>query len=290
MESRRPSPALYRLSPRTVIRVAGPDRERFLNGQITQDVRLARGQRAVFTALLNSKGHLDAVCWVREHDDGYLLDAPIELREELFARLDRYLIADEVELSDQSDRWHLTLLHGDVSEPEDVACFDIDRTGCPARETLTPGPLEIDGVPSGTADELETERIANGVPMWGAELTPGLLPPEAGLDRTAISYEKGCYLGQEVISRMKRAGKTNRHLIRASLDPELPVDVPCPLLFDGHPAGTLTSIAPGPDPGHQSRSALGFRHRKFESCDRLRLANPDGTPSQGEAWNIRPPA
>lgn len=274
------TPAIYPLSPRTVIRVRGADRTRFLNGQLTQDVTKAQGSHAAFTAILNAKGQLDAIAWIREHDDSYLIDAPIDLRETLLERLDRYLIADEVELSDESDQWHLTLLRGEVKAPGDILVFEIDRFGFPAHEALTPQPLDLPGVRVGGTDELEAERIANGVPGWGAELTPGMLPPEAGLDATAISYGKGCYLGQEVISRMKRAGKINRHLFRCEVAPGLDLELPCPLLADGSDAGTLTSVAPSLGNDQGSRFALGFRKRKFEEIDQLEIAQPDGTPTK----------
>lgn len=68
----------------------------------------------------------------------------------------------------------------------------------------------------GAVEMEERERIEKGIPKWGAELKEGMLPPEAGLDVTDISYKKGCYIGQEVISRIKSAGKVNRRLVKLS--------------------------------------------------------------------------
>ena len=104
------APVLYRLSPHTVLRLSGPDRLRFLNGQVTQDVHLATRSTAVPACVLNAKGQLEAVCHIREEEESYLIDAPIELRDSLFARLDRYLIADDVELTDESEDWHVAHL------------------------------------------------------------------------------------------------------------------------------------------------------------------------------------
>ncbi len=73
-------------------------------------------------------------------------------------------------------------------------------------------PAWISNSPDG--DLTEFERIGRGIPKWGAEITEGMLPPEAGLDATDISYSKGCYIGQEVISRIKSAGKVNRRLVK----------------------------------------------------------------------------
>ncbi|NNC90046.1 MAG: folate-binding protein YgfZ [Akkermansiaceae bacterium] len=257
--------ATIALSPCTVLRLAGPDRVRFLNGQVTNDVRLASPTRAVFSAVLNAKGQLDAVCWIREHEDAYLLDAPRELRDDLFARLDRYLIADDVTLTDESDQWSLVHLPG--AAPDDLAAGE--RYACPRFDPesgvdgLTPAGASSDPpAPVMDAADLLALRVERGVPAWGAELVPGLLPPEAGLDANAISYEKGCYLGQEVISRMKRAGKTNRHLVQ--LEVPAGTTAPADLLHDGQAAGTITSVSPRANDGRSL--ALGYRKRKFEGA------------------------
>ena len=98
------------LSPRTVLRLSGPDRFRFLSGQVTQDVSLATETEAAYTCILNARGQLDAVCHIRVHEGSYLIDAALELRGHLMERLDRYIIADDVELSDESDAWAVTHL------------------------------------------------------------------------------------------------------------------------------------------------------------------------------------
>ena len=77
------APVLYRLSPHTVLRLNGPDRLRFLNGQVTQDVSLATRMIGVPACVLNAKGQLEAFCHIREEGDSYLIDAPIELRDDL---------------------------------------------------------------------------------------------------------------------------------------------------------------------------------------------------------------
>ena len=106
------SPGILSLSPRSFVSLRGPDAERFLNGQLTNDIRVASESCCISSAVLNAKGQLDAVCHVRMVDDAYLLDAPGDLGEALMMRLERYLIADEVELSPVTDTWHLTHLVG----------------------------------------------------------------------------------------------------------------------------------------------------------------------------------
>jgi folate-binding protein YgfZ len=156
---------------------SGPDAVRFLNGQVTQDVRKVMGTGLVLpSCVTDAKGRLQFRVWIAEGCGGVLVICREGMAEELEARLTRYLIADDVEVRDVSDKFRI----GDFNIP------DMD----------------------------EAERIAKGIPKWGAELKEGMLPPEAGLDATDISYNKGCYIGQEVISRIKSAGKVNRRLTK----------------------------------------------------------------------------
>ena len=114
-------------------------------------------------------------------------------------------------------------------------------------------------------------RIANGVPKWGVELTPDTLPAEAGLDVNAIDFHKGCYIGQEVISRIKSVGRVNRKLVRlrASDDHRGAELAPGQILFDGDKeVGSLTSVA--------GVEALGFVKRDHnEPGTVLALADPE---------------
>ena len=269
-----PSPSLLPLSPCTILRVRGPDRLRFLNGQLTQDVHHARDGRAVYSAILNAKGQLEAVCHVREEgaDGDYLLDAPIALRETLLARLDRYLIADDVELLDESDDWHAAHLLG-AEVPGNLSAWQCTRLAQPGHDLLARSPIAVEGVPELSIEQAEHARIELGIPAWGAELAEGLLPPDADLEASAISYDKGCYLGQEVISRMKRAGKTNQHLVRLAVPEGTPV--PSLLVSGEKEAGRITSVS--------GDLALGFRRRKFAEQDEFSLRTPDGGNLPGTA-------
>jgi folate-binding protein YgfZ len=122
-------------------------------------------------------------------------------------------------------------------------------------------------------DELETMRIANGIPAWGKELKEGILPPEAGLDATDISYQKGCYIGQEVISRIKSAGKLNKRLMRLQFDASLPVDSLVLVDCQGASAGEITSIAPLAE--STRRLALGYVKRGVSAAF---VQTSDGVP------------
>jgi len=107
--------------------------------------------------------------------------------------------------------------------------------------------------------ELETLRIANGIPAWGRELAEGMLPPEAGLEETDISYQKGCYIGQEVISRIKSAGKVNRNLTRFLIPAGAPMEIGILVDSSARASGEITSISP--EAQGNTCLALGFAKR-----------------------------
>lgn len=196
---------------------SGPDAVRFLNGQITQDVRKVMGTGLVIpSCVTDAKGKLQFRVWIAEGCGGVLVICREGMTEDLEARLTRYLIADDVEVRDVSDK------------------FRIEDFGFP----------EMD----------EAERIAAGIPKWGAELKEGMLPPEAGLDATDISYNKGCYIGQEVISRIKSAGKVNRRLTKFVFEGEGNAGEITNV--DGKVCGEVTSVS--------GRLALGYLKRGTE--------------------------
>jgi folate-binding protein YgfZ len=275
MES--PPPISYQLSPRTVLRLSGPDRQRYLNGQVTQDVDRATKDDAVYACVLNAKGKLEGVCYLREHEESYLIDSPLELREDLFARLDRYIIADDVELTDESDHWHISHTIGGTL-PEDHLAWRTTRLSTQGFDLFSREAISVPGSLAATHEDFQQACTRNGIPSWGTELVSGLLPPEAGLDLTAISYQKGCYLGQEVISRIKHAGKVNQYLTKFSV-PE-GTRLPCSLLHNENEAGHLTSLAKD---GSPRPLALGFRKRRFAEVNEFAMISKDGEPQDGVA-------
>ena len=243
----------------SLLEFRGPDAVRFLNGQLTQDVRrVAGGKISLPSCVTDAKGRLQFRVTVTEATDGALWVAGLAgWAEDLEARLTRYLIADDVEVEDRSGKYALHHFTGAMPEPPPgVVARESDRFGMagtdwwiPVRQVVEfPGSL-LEG------DALEALRIVNGVPLWGRELLAGMLPPEARLEETDISYHKGCYIGQEVISRIKSAGKVNRRLTRFVFDADVPV-APGPL---ENAAGEVTSVAPLAVAG--VRHALGYVKR-----------------------------
>jgi folate-binding protein YgfZ len=240
----------------------GPDALRFLNGQLTQDVRrVAGGKMSRSSCVTDAKGKLQFRVSVMEAGEGVLwISGLAEWAEALEARLTRYLIADDVEVRDLAGSYRLHHFTGAMPEPTTarVIARESDRFGRVGMDWWIPIGQTVDfplDIPLLEGDALEALRICNGVPAWGRELREGMLPPEALLEQTDISYNKGCYIGQEVISRIKSAGKVNKRLTRFSFSADIPV---LPGLLENL-AGEVTSVSPQALAG--VRLALGYVKR-----------------------------
>jgi folate-binding protein YgfZ len=194
--------------PRSYVAVRGPDAADFLQRMISNDVEQ---DADVFSALLlTAKGRIVAPLrvWRRGADDFLLLTEP-PLGDVVLAALTRARFAAKCEIEPEE---HSSLLVFGVAE------------GLPGE---IPGTVEVlDGDLEATLDdaELERTRIETLVPAWGKELDESILPAEAGLDRTHISFTKGCYPGQEPIARLHYRGHANRELRVLDVDGAEPGD------------------------------------------------------------------
>jgi folate-binding protein YgfZ len=205
------------LSPRALWKLSGPDAERYLNGQVTCDItKLAEGT-ASYAAICTAKGRMEGDVTIARHGGDFYLDSGHELRESLGARLEKYLIADDAVFEDFSDEWILLHEFGATPPPTTDGSFVVanSRFGIAGHDIWHPIQPGRGAVDAGVDKEmLETLRVEHGIPRWGAELTTNTLPPEAGPHmQAAISYTKGCYVGQETIARLKSVGHVNKLLV-----------------------------------------------------------------------------
>ena len=260
-----------------ILAFTGPDALRFLNGQVTQDVRLlSDGGLALPSCVTDAKGRLQFRVMLTTSPDGALwVECPRDQVGDLEGRLTRYLIADDVEVADLSGKYQLVHFTGpQAGAPAGGFARRSARFGAEGADWWIPDGERFDA-PDGAApmsgDELEAFRIARAVPAWGRELNAGLLPPEAGLDATDISYQKGCYIGQEVISRIKYAGKLNQRLALLEIDAAITPESLELVSASGESAGALTSISPVAGDGR--RLALAFVRR---GAERLFVRSADG--------------
>jgi tRNA-modifying protein YgfZ len=242
--------AFFDLSTRVKLRLSGADRLRFLNGQLTNDVRKATGTNAVEACVLNAKGKMDAHLFLHANGDSFLLDADSALRSILKARLERYIIADDVQIEDVTSRFSIFHVLGETAPTlvNSARVISTDRSGSQGFD------IWID---ASEHDELAAElsktflycdencadvfRIEQGIARWGRELTGEIIPVEANLEQRCIDYEKGCYIGQEIISRMKMSGQRNKQLCGLISVKNVPLNPGARLTVEGKDVGWITS-------------------------------------------------
>jgi folate-binding protein YgfZ len=211
--------------PRAYVCVEGPDAEDYLQRMLSNDVT----QGTVFDALLlTAQGRLIAPLrdWRRGPQDFLLLTEP-ELGEVVRSQLlrSRFAAKCEIELEEHTS----TLVFGETD-------------GIPGELPGTVEVLDSDAEPTVEPDDLERVRIEAGVPAWGKELDETILPAEAGLDVTHISFTKGCYPGQEPIARLHHRGHVNRRLRVLEVEAAKPGDE---ISHGGKTVGRITSAVPG---------------------------------------------
>jgi tRNA-modifying protein YgfZ len=208
------------LSRRAKFRITGTDRLRFLNGQITNDLRKASETSAIEACILNTKGKIDAHVFVWASGESFLVDVEADLRETLRVRLERYVIADDVQIEDASDQFSLFHVLSQQSPALEYGRIVFVRRFAEPGWDIWSDAAQHDAVSQQLSSEFtlcdsdasDIMRIEQGIPRWGRELTEQIIPIEANLEQRAIDYQKGCYIGQEVISRMKMSGQTNKRL------------------------------------------------------------------------------
>jgi len=212
--------AFFDLSARVKLRINGSDRLRFLNGQLTNDIRKATDTNAIEACILNAKGKLEAHVFARTEGDSFCLDADPALQSTLPARLERYIIADDVQIDDVTAQ--LSIFHV-IGTPRSTFSFathvSINRFG-PQGHDIWCDAADQDRLSAELSKEFEfcdagcaeVFQIEQGIPRWGRELTGEIIPIEANLEQRCIDYDKGCYIGQETISRMKMSGQRNKQL------------------------------------------------------------------------------
>ena len=268
------------LGERVMLRLTGADRVRYLNGQVTADVRKLAPTRAIPACVTTAKGRLCADVFLHATADTLLVDADSSLREILAPRFERYIIADDVLLEDVSEA--LRLIHllpppgapvaTGVPFPHHLA----RRFGRDGLDFLLPPDAAAECLAAlaplhAILDEplREILRIEAGVPRWGRDIGEDTLPPEAGLDLTHIDYHKGCYIGQEVISRLKSVGHVNRQLTGFTSTGGTPLASGAQLFAtgdaDARAIGTLTSTAWSF--ALEKPIALGYLRRGSPVCD-----------------------
>jgi folate-binding protein YgfZ len=283
------------------VAVSGEDRFRWLSGMVTNTVETLTADRGAYNLVLNAQGRIQGDCTVWRSGDALELEIAADQYEALLAHLDRFIIMDDVELSPLSDQSALGLTGpraesvlnklGLAALPDELSSSTGTVAGIPVRLYRVHGPIvpryalwaagdQIPALwqaliaagsnPVGAAS-IETLRVAEGVPAHGIDIQSRDMAQETGQDR-ALHFTKGCYLGQEIVERIRSRGQVHRHL--RSLELTLDSDSPLPaagteLRFSGaasddKPAGILTSIAELHQNGIRRILAIGMIRAEAE--------------------------
>jgi folate-binding protein YgfZ len=264
----RESCGLVDRSERGKLALSGPDAKAFLAGQVTNDVEALVPGTGCYAALLTPKGKMRGD--LRVLDSGppsheLLLDTERSTLQALFDTIRSFKIGHDVELHKRTLQTGLLSLVGPRSRAVAGACDlpDAEHAHRPGRiadrpvrlvvtdagvdvlcdaadtEAVAAGLREAGAVPvSDEADEVL--RVERGRPRYGVDLDESVIPQEAGLNDRAVSFTKGCYVGQETVARLFYKGKPNRHLRGLRLS--APVEPGAPLRLDDREVGRLTSV------------------------------------------------
>jgi hypothetical protein len=215
-----------------LIEVTGDDAASWLQGQLTNDVRNAQEGTAVYALVIDVKGKVISDLWVyRWGDDAFLLAVPVDRRDPVIERLDAFVIMEDVELAPRPDLVTVSVLGDDeavdgAALPEGIRMFASERfPGCPGQDwILDEGDLDACRAalrrerPELDEAAWERLRLASGAPRFGVDFDHRHFPQEAGLRDRAVSFDKGCYLGQEVVCMLEMRGKLKRRLVRVRGD------------------------------------------------------------------------
>ena len=292
------------LSGRAKIAVTGGDRVRWLNGMVSNNVRDLAPGHGVYAFLLNAQGHIQADLYVFQRGDSLLVDAERGQRDKILQLFDHYIISDDVEIADISDKLTAVGLSGPqtplvlrtagIHAPDlgplefcvpkcDCSCDCLqctlvrgdDPAGGSYQIWLAPDKLKSTwdalvaaGATAVGARALELRRISFGIPQFGVDIRERDLPQETGQTR-ALNFTKGCYLGQEIVERVRSRGAVHRQFTAFAVE-GTPPEPGAKILAsekDEKEVGEITSSAILPLPGGDRPVALGYLRREAAGKD-----------------------
>jgi folate-binding protein YgfZ len=283
--SARDTVALIDKNYRAYLSLTGPDRVRYLNAILTNNIKDLAANHGIVSLLLNPQGHILAEIETYAFADRLLCVSYAMIRERLVEWLEKYIIMDNVTLIDETPRYGTLALEGpkaaalvkevsgaDITKFEELSsrsgkagsipCFIVKRSpgGVAGAEFLAeseklPELWEVlldavrwhDGGPMGYA-ALSATRLAQGLPWFGYDFGEKQIPHEAGLQDSHISYTKGCYTGQEIVERVRSRGQVNRQRVQLAFSGDAVPEAETVLTLDGKEVGHVTRAAKIWDP------------------------------------------
>ncbi len=306
----RSGAVLGEISPRGQIAVGGKDRAAYLQGLLTNDIQALGPGTGCYAAWLTPQGRLITDLHVLESGDMILLDVPRDLVDATVQRLEQFLFSEDVQLGDLRASLQGVWVHGPaapaalehaltgVSGLADWpqyhnarAAFGqtaavvarIDQLGVPgycvylepARAASLSSALASAGAVAGSHNAIEAARIEAGTPVFGIDMGTETIPLEAGIEGRAISFSKGCYVGQEVIIRVmhRGQGRVAKKLMLLGVEGD-PPPAGAKVYGGEREIGSVTSSASSPNAG---ALALAYLHRDFLAPGtRVEIETPAG--------------
>ena len=277
------------LSSRGKLRVTGDDRARLLHALCTNHVQELAPGEGLYAFFLNEKGRVLADSYIYNLGESLLLDTEPETAATLAAHLDKYIIADDVVVEDETGSWFTVGLEGPASaeaavglgiQPPAKRCALIEwgggfvvqvaETGMPGVRIFIPmderhnlaARLTAAGIPQATHHEARIVRFENAKPRYGEDISDHLAHETQQLH--ALHFNKGCYLGQEIVERVRSRGQVHRHLTPVEIESESPPAPGSKLAADGAAVGEITSAVYSP----ALQKTVGFAYIRTESLEK----------------------
>jgi len=298
------------LSHRGLLQLTGPDRLSYLQGLVSNDLRSLNPGNGQYATFLTQQGKVLGDVRILRSENSFYLDLWEFIKDKIVEQLNRYLVADEVEIADRSNEYATLSIQGPQSEallrklvgqaefPEhslqhvmvnvdatDICIVYASHTGEKGFDLIGP----IANLPNIAQRLTETGkqfdaawvgeeaqnilRIEAGIPRYGIDFTEDNLLLEVGLDH-AVSFTKGCYLGQEVVERIRSRGHVNKKLVGLTLEGQESASPRDVIVFADRPVGTITSSVHSPALGKPI--ALGYVNRDCWNPDTSLTVNHNG--------------
>jgi len=256
----RTTAAWLDLSARGRIYATGKDRARLLHALTTNHVEELTPGTGCYAFFLNAQGQIQADVNLLCLEDRFLLDTEPETRDRVLRHLDKYIIADDVTLEDVTEALACLAVEGPgaagfqpADVPSNAIVQPVSSTGEPGLRIFMPvadkpawiARLESMGAEPASAEEARIVRLEHGKPRYGEDIFDTTLPQETR-QMQAIHFAKGCYLGQEIVERIRSRGHVNRLLAKLEIEGEEPLPGGAKVTAGGAAAGEITSSAFSP--------------------------------------------
>jgi folate-binding protein YgfZ len=304
----RETVALIDKNYRAYLDFTGPDRVRYLNAVLTNNIKGLADHHGTVSLFLNPQGHIQAEIETYAFPDRIFGVSFAMIRERLIQGLDKYIIMDDVTLTDVSEKFSTLALEGpkatsvaakltgveidSLAELETRECI-VDTIPCSISKRVIAGIAGVEflaerpqlqalwtfllkatkehgGGPMGCI-ALNALRLEQGVPWFGYDFDEKQIPHEAGLQNSHISYTKGCYTGQEIVERVRSRGQVNRTRVSLKFNSQTQPAANAPLLFEGKEFGHVTRS--GFSPAANAFIGMGYVRREKASPESILEVN-----------------